>query len=170
MKQREHELINGVRVPIIDSMYNEALKDKTLEIVDLITDITEEVDLSELQVIANKAAGIRFLTTGKVNPPRKITKDSATLHVVDNTLSIVGSENAYTVATGAWLAAIMLSVAEVEKEDGYETKVDGIKFYITKELGLRLSPKEEDTKSKNITFNKDSIKEQIVGRDIGVSI
>ena len=83
MKQRKHELINGIRVPIIDSMYNEALKDKTLEIVDLITDITEEVDLSELQVIANKAAGIRFLTTG-LNKSLKVSLQVQCLQLSNN--------------------------------------------------------------------------------------
>jgi hypothetical protein len=55
------------------------------------------------------------------------------------------------------------------KQREYETNLDGIKFYITKELGLRLYLKEEDTKPKNIIFKKDIVKEQISSRDVSVS-
>jgi len=48
------EIINGIKVPESDSMYiTESLLDKTLEIVDLVTGITEEVDISDFQVLSD---------------------------------------------------------------------------------------------------------------------
>jgi hypothetical protein len=155
------EIINGIKVPESDSMYiTDSLLDKTLEIVDLVMGIVDEVDISDFQTLsdmkAEKANSKKDLTVQKKSTPRKVWRDKAMLKLAKDEIIVTGTQNAHTYACGLVLAAVML---DMEKE------IRRVEYYITKDLKLRLTPGDiEDKVSKKLSSrNTEAYKVKIKG-------
>jgi len=155
------EIINGIKVPESDSMYiTESLLDKTLEIVDLVTGITEEVDISDFQVLSDmKAAKTNIgkdLTVQKKSTPRKVWRDKGVLKLAQDEVMITGTQNAHTYACGLILSTVML---DLEKD------IHKVEFFITKDLKLRLTPAplEEKVSKKLSTRNTEAYVVKVKG-------